>query len=59
MVYLELLRRGYQVTVGRVGDRKIDFVCEKAGRVLYFQVCYLLATEENIGSELFATDTNV
>ena len=51
MVYLELLRRGFQVTVGRVGEREIDFVCEKAGRVLYFQVCYLLATEETIDRE--------
>jgi len=51
MVYLELLRRGFHVTVGRVGEREIDFVCEKAGRVLYFQVCYLLATEETIDRE--------
>ena len=51
MVYMELLRRGYTVTVGRVGDREIDFVCEKKREVLYVQVAYLLASEETIERE--------
>ena len=29
IIYMELLRRGFTVTVGKAGDREIDFVCEK------------------------------
>ena len=56
IVYLELLRRGYQVTVGRAGDREIDFVCDKRGEKLYVQVAYLLAAEETIAREFGAYD---
>ncbi len=51
IVYLELIRRGYTVTVGRLGDREIDFVCEERGNKLYVQVAYLLASEETIQRE--------
>ncbi len=56
IVYLELLRRGYKVTVGRVGDKEIDFVCDKGGEKLYVQVAYLLASEETISREFGAYD---
>ena len=56
IVYLELLRRGYEVTVGRTGDREIDFVSEKRGEKLYVQVVYLLAAEETIAREFGAYD---
>lgn len=56
IVYLELLRRGYQVTVGRMDDREIDFVCDKRGEKLYVQVTYLLATEETIKREFGVYD---
>jgi predicted AAA+ superfamily ATPase len=46
MVYLEILRHGYKVTVGRVGNREIDFVCDKAGKRIYVQVCYLIANDD-------------
>ena len=48
IVYLELLRREYKVTVGRTGDTEIDFVCEKQGEKLYVQVAYLLASDETV-----------
>lgn len=51
IVYMELLRRGYAVTVGKVSDKEIDFVCEDHGNRLYIQVAYLLATEETVRRE--------
>ena len=51
IVYLELLRRGYVVTVGKVGDKEIDFICESQGNRLYIQVAYLFASEETIQRE--------
>lgn len=57
IVALELLRRGYQVCVGRVGtkekgkEKEIDFVGEKNGNKLYVQVCYLLHDESTIQRE--------
>lgn len=39
IVFLELLRRGYSVTVGRWGASEVDFVAERAGSREYFQVC--------------------
>ncbi len=51
IVYMELLRRGYKVTVGRIGDKEIDFVCRKQNNKLYVQVTYLLASSETIERE--------
>lgn len=51
IVYMELLRRGYTVTVGKVSDREIDFVCEDRGNKLYVQVAYLLASEDTVRRE--------
>ena len=56
IVYLELLRRGYHVTVGRTGDKEIGFVCDKQGEKLYVQVSYLLASDETIQREFGAYD---
>jgi predicted AAA+ superfamily ATPase len=52
VVYLELIRRGYDVKVGRIsGDKEIDFVCEKDNEKLYVQVCYILNEEKTIKRE--------
>mgnify|MGYP002793065696 FL=1 len=51
IVYMELIRRGYSVTVGKVSEKEIDFVCEVRGRKLYVQVSYLLASQETIQRE--------
>ena len=51
IVFMELLRRGYKVTVGKINSKEIDFVCEKKNEKLYIQVCYLLASEDTIDRE--------
>lgn len=33
----------YEVTIGKIYDKEIDFVCEKNGKTLYVQVCLSLA----------------
>ncbi|MDR1136246.1 MAG: ATP-binding protein [Clostridiales Family XIII bacterium] len=56
IVYMELLRRGYKVTVGKVGEKEIDFIAEKQTQKLYVQTAYLLASEETIQREFGVYD---
>jgi len=57
IVYMELLRRGYKITVGKVGAKEIDFVCEKRSEKLYIQVAYLLGSEETVRREFGAYES--
>ena len=54
LVYLELKRRGYRVTVGVAGSREVDFVAESSARRRYVQVAYLLDSRATIERELSA-----
>jgi predicted AAA+ superfamily ATPase len=61
VVFLELIRRGYRVSTGKVDNLEVDFVAEKDSERLYIQVCYLLAspeTEEREFSSLEKIDDN-
>lgn len=51
VVFLELKRHGYQVYVGKEGDREIDFIAVRQGEKLYVQVTYLLASDQVIKRE--------
>ena len=51
IIYLELLRKGYNIRVGKVDNLEIDFVCTKGNEKLYIQVAYLLASHETIERE--------
>lgn len=52
IVYLELLRRDYRVSIGKVGDCEVDFVAEKPDEKLYIQVAETMAGEETRSREL-------
>ncbi len=47
VVYLELLRRGYDVYVGRVDEYEVDFVALNSDGRIYVQVCETLRDSEN------------
>ena len=51
IVYFELLRRGYEITIGCIGDYEIDFVCKKMGEKIYVQVTRELSNEDTIERE--------
>ncbi|MDP8170706.1 ATP-binding protein [Pasteurella skyensis] len=46
IVYIELISRGYQVEIGKVGTKEIDFIARKDKEIIYYQVSYLMATEQ-------------
>ena len=57
IVCLELIRRGYSVTVGKYGEREVDFIATKREEKIYAQVVYLLATEETVRREFGVYDS--
>lgn len=46
IVYLELLRRGYKVNIGKTGDYEVDFVAENPNQITYYQVAKSLDNED-------------
>ena len=56
MIYLELRRSGFQVYVGVLPNKEVDFVAKKADRVLYIQSTYSLAEKETAQREYSALE---
>jgi len=57
IIYMELLRRGYTIHIGKIDNKEIDFICEKQNNKIYIQVTYLLASQETIDREFKVYDT--
>ena len=51
VIYLHLIRLGYEVTVGQLQKTEIDFIAQKKDQTIYIQATYLLATEETVERE--------
>ena len=47
IIYLELLRRGYDVYIGKVDEYKVDFVALNSDGRIYIQVCETLRDNDN------------
>ncbi len=52
IVYLELLRRGYEVTIGKIGSLEVDFVASKTDEKCYYQVSATIMDEKTREREL-------
>lgn len=52
IVYLELLRRGYEVTIGKIGSLEVDFVATKQNEKIYYQVSASILDENTKEREL-------
>ena len=52
VVYFELLRRGYKVNIGKYGTAEVDFVAQKQGVLVYYQVTADMTAEETFAREM-------
>ena len=52
IVFLELKRRGYNVFIGKIDDKEVDFIAEKASHKMYVQVCETLGNNDTLKREL-------
>ena len=52
VVYLELIRRGYEVYVGKIGDLEVDFAAMDNKRIIYYQVAASVRDDKTLKREL-------
>lgn len=51
LVYLELLRTGFDVYVGTLRDKEVDFVAKRGDRIVYLQCTYIMTDEQTFRRE--------
>jgi predicted AAA+ superfamily ATPase len=51
VVYLHLRRNNYNVFIGKLGNKEIDFMAELNGERIYYQVTYMLFDQKTIDRE--------
>ena len=52
VMYLELLKRGYDVYVGKIDNYEIDFVAQNHKGTIYYQVALTVRDEKTLQREL-------
>lgn len=57
IIYLELRRTGYQIYVGVLPNKEVDFIAQKGERIIYIQSTYLMIDEQTIKREYAALES--
>ena len=52
IIYMELLRRGFDVYIGKIGSMEVDFIAVKANKKIYYQVSASILDEKTKDREL-------
>ena len=52
VIYLELIRRGYEVYIGKIDNYEIDFVAVSQSETIYYQIAYTVREPETLEREL-------
>ncbi len=52
VIYLELIRRGYSVYIGKVNDLEVDFIAMNSNELIYYQVAATVREESTLAREL-------
>lgn len=54
---IELKRREYEVYIGKVDDKEVDFICINENGTEYYQVAYTVRGEKTLDRELNSFDS--
>ena len=52
VVFFELLRRGYDVAIGKMGNVEVDFIAANSDEKIYYQVTQTISSEQTKEREL-------